>query len=175
MKENNFSRRAFVQKYFYAGVVLVGGVVVFGCNSSPKGDVPAHVPPVREPVKPPLDKLSVDKDTVKEVVKDKVKETVEEKVKPVKQAKRPVAKEPKKDKIDVGKENCDDLSDVAPAELQKRKKLAYVNSSPIPDNNCANCALHIPAKAGKSCGGCMLFKGPVRDEGYCAYWAPINS
>lgn len=73
------------------------------------------------------------------------------------------------------KNPCDDLTGVSADELAKRKKLAYVNQSPIPDSQCGNCALYMPPAKGKSCGGCMLFKGPVRSEGYCAYWAPINN
>lgn len=68
--------------------------------------------------------------------------------------------------------NCGDLTGVAPAELEKRKSLAYVEKTPIADSHCANCQLYIPAEEGQSCGGCMLFKGPVFEEGYCTYWAP---
>ncbi len=73
------------------------------------------------------------------------------------------------------KNPCDDLTGVSAEEIEKRKKLAYVNKTPIPDSHCSNCALYIPPAKDKPCGGCMLFKGPVRAEGYCAYWAPISS
>lgn len=73
------------------------------------------------------------------------------------------------------KNPCDDLTGVSAEEVAKRKKLAYVNKTPIPDSHCSNCALYLPAAKDKPCGGCMLFKGPVRAEGYCAYWAPINN
>src|SRR5687768_9678134 len=68
---------------------------------------------------------------------------------------------------------CDDLTGVAPGELEKRKKFAYVNVSPMPDSRCGNCKLFLPPGAGKACGACMLFKGPVREAGYCTYWAPL--
>jgi hypothetical protein len=74
----------------------------------------------------------------------------------------------------IGSDPCDDLTGVSAEDLDKRKKLAYVIKSPIPDSHCSNCALHLPPAKGKTCGGCLLFKGPVRDEGYCAYWAPVN-
>lgn len=74
----------------------------------------------------------------------------------------------------VAAEPCDDLTGVSPGEVDKRKKLAYVNKSPIPDSRCGNCSLYVPPADGKACGGCMLFKGPVRAEGYCTYWAPIS-
>ena len=73
------------------------------------------------------------------------------------------------------KNPCDDLTGVSAEEVAKRKKLAYVNKTPIPDSHCSNCALYLPPAKDKPCGGCMLFKGPVRAEGYCAYWAPINN
>lgn len=79
------------------------------------------------------------------------------------------------DTTKVTKNPCDDMTGVAPAELAKRKKLAYVNKSPIEDSHCGNCALYLPPGKGKACGGCVLFKGPVRPTGYCAYWAPINN
>jgi hypothetical protein len=73
------------------------------------------------------------------------------------------------------KNPCDDLSGVSAEEVAKRKKLAYVNKTPIPDSSCSNCALYLPPAKDKPCGGCMLFKGPVRADGYCAYWAPVNN
>jgi len=69
---------------------------------------------------------------------------------------------------------CEDLTGVAPGELDKRKKFAYVNSSPNPDSRCGNCKLFLPPNAGKTCGGCLLFKGPVQESGYCTYWAPLE-
>jgi len=69
---------------------------------------------------------------------------------------------------------CEDLTGVAPGELEKRKKFAYVNVSPNPDSRCGNCKLFLPPAAGKTCGGCMLFKGPVQESGYCTYWAPLE-
>ncbi|MFA5244007.1 MAG: high-potential iron-sulfur protein [Pedobacter sp.] len=75
----------------------------------------------------------------------------------------------------VQKNPCDNMADVSAEELEKRKKLAYVNKTPIADNHCSNCTLYIPPGKDKPCGGCLLFKGPVRAEGYCAYWAPINN
>lgn len=73
-----------------------------------------------------------------------------------------------------GDNPCDDLTGVTPSEVEKRKKFAYGTTSPIPDSRCGNCKLFLPAGAGKACGGCLLFKGPVRETGYCTYWAPIE-
>jgi|UniRef100_UPI00404A91E5 hypothetical protein len=82
---------------------------------------------------------------------------------------------PKKEVQPVQKNPCDDLSGVSAEEIEKRKKLAYVTKTPIPDSHCSNCTLYLPPAKDKPCGGCLLFKGPVRPDGYCAYWAPINN
>lgn len=69
--------------------------------------------------------------------------------------------------------SCDDLSKTPEAEIKKREGFGYVEESPMPEKDCKNCNLHLPAKEGQSCGGCALFKGPVFEEAYCTYWAPI--
>ena len=68
---------------------------------------------------------------------------------------------------------CNDLSGISDDELKKRTSLGYVTKSPNPDNQCGNCSLYIPPKDGESCGGCLLFKGPVYKEGHCVQWAGI--
>lgn len=68
--------------------------------------------------------------------------------------------------------SCDDLSRISEEDRAVRKKLGYVKESPIADNQCQNCNLYLPPKQGQSCGGCMLFKGPVYSNSYCTYWAP---
>ncbi|SDG92025.1 Tat (twin-arginine translocation) pathway signal sequence [Dyadobacter soli] len=67
---------------------------------------------------------------------------------------------------------CEDLTGVDPVDVQKRKSLGYTNKSPMPDSQCDNCKLWVPAQEGKECGGCLLFTGPVNPEGHCTYWAP---
>ena len=68
--------------------------------------------------------------------------------------------------------DCRDLSGVSKEDIALREKLAYVNESPVPESECANCNLYLPPGKEKKCGGCMLFKGPVDAKGYCTYWAP---
>ena len=68
--------------------------------------------------------------------------------------------------------SCDDLNGVSETDLALRKKLGYVEKSPIADNQCQNCNLFLPPKEEQKCGGCMLFKGPVFNDAYCTYWAP---
>lgn len=68
--------------------------------------------------------------------------------------------------------SCDDLKGINENDLALRKKLGYVEKSPIADNQCENCNLFLPPKPDQACGGCMLFKGPVFTGAYCTYWAP---
>lgn len=68
--------------------------------------------------------------------------------------------------------SCDDFSGVSDNDLKTRKNFNYVDVSPDKNKMCKKCNLHIPAKPGVECGGCMLFKGPVKDTGTCTYWAP---
>lgn len=67
---------------------------------------------------------------------------------------------------------CADLSGISESDRALRRQFAYVQESPIPDNQCNNCNLYLPPQEEVACGGCMLFKGPVHADGYCTYWAP---
>lgn len=80
--------------------------------------------------------------------------------------------DPQKSATTTSTNPCDDMTGVPAADLEKRKKFAYVTKAPVPDRHCGNCALFLK-QAGKTCGKCALFKGPVRPEGACTYWAPI--
>jgi hypothetical protein len=82
--------------------------------------------------------------------------------------KKPVAKT----KAPAETNPCEDLSGVDKVDIEKRKSLGYVSLSPMPDKQCDNCKLWVPAAKGKDCGGCLLFTGPVSPEGNCTYWAP---
>jgi hypothetical protein len=88
-------------------------------------------------------------------------------------AKKPAAK-PAATATPPSNNPCDDMTGVPAADLEKRKQLAYVTKSPVPDKHCGNCALYLKPKPDTTCGNCALFKGPVRAEGACAYWAPIS-
>lgn len=70
--------------------------------------------------------------------------------------------------------SCSDLTGVSPEEIEKRKKLGYVEKSPIADSTCGSCKLYLPPGEGESCGSCSLFKGPVEEGGYCTYFAPLT-
>ncbi len=69
---------------------------------------------------------------------------------------------------------CDDLTGVNEHDKKVRNQAAYVEKSPMSDRFCKNCKLYLPADAGKECGRCLLFKGPVYPSGYCSYWAPLT-
>lgn len=68
-------------------------------------------------------------------------------------------------------EPCNDFTGVSAEELDKRKRFAYTDKSEVPGNTCGNCSLYIPWKDQAECGGCLLFKGPVKAEGHCTQWA----
>lgn len=65
---------------------------------------------------------------------------------------------------------CDDFSNVSQDELAKRKKLGYEEHTSDSERPCIKCNLFIPKGEGKACGGCILFKGPVNNDGSCTYW-----
>ncbi len=49
--------------------------------------------------------------------------------------------------------------------------IQYVNASPKPDQNCANCGLY--SEGDEQAGKCALFQqGRVSAEGWCASWNP---
>ncbi|MBK8505940.1 MAG: high-potential iron-sulfur protein [Saprospiraceae bacterium] len=68
---------------------------------------------------------------------------------------------------------CEDFSGISEPEFKVREAFGYVKDSPIAESQCKNCNLWKPPAEGLSCGGCTLFKGPVYDQAYCTYWAPI--
>jgi len=73
------------------------------------------------------------------------------------------------------KTECDDLAGLDQSELDKRETYGYVEETPYPENRCENCSLFIPPEEEGACGGCVLFQGPVFDDAYCDYWAPLNA
>lgn len=76
------------------------------------------------------------------------------------------------DKNEIKQGQCDDLSGLSENDLLTRKKFNYVEVAALKSKSCHLCNLYIPAQSNSSCGGCMLFKGPVQSGGSCTYWAP---
>lgn len=68
---------------------------------------------------------------------------------------------------------CDDYTGLEENDLKLRENFGYVTESPLEESHCKNCNLYKPAAEGHTCGGCTLFKGPVFENAYCTYWAPI--
>jgi hypothetical protein len=153
LMENKCSRREFISKYFFAGPALLAGAWVLGsCQPAQAvaqgGTQAAGSGSQTNP--PAANQTNPAPGT--------------------QQAPKPTTQAP----ANAAPNPCDDLTGVSPGEVDKRKKLAYVTKSPLPDSRCGNCSLYVPPAGGKACGGCMLFKGPVRAEAYCTYWAPIS-
>lgn len=65
---------------------------------------------------------------------------------------------------------CKDFSGVSAEELEKRKKMGYVDQSTVAGNSCANCGLYVTTSPEAPCGKCLLFKGPVMAEGHCVQY-----
>jgi hypothetical protein len=66
--------------------------------------------------------------------------------------------------------DCTDVSGLTDAEKKTRTSLKYVDQSPEPGKNCANCQLYQPPESGSGCGGCTVVKGPINPAGYCTSW-----
>lgn len=71
-----------------------------------------------------------------------------------------------------GAADCSDISNLTADEKKVRDNFKYVDKTADAAKHCANCQFHIPPASANDCGGCQLFKGPVKDEGYCISWAP---
>jgi hypothetical protein len=152
LMENKCSRREFI-RYFFAGPALLAGAWVLGSCQ------PAKAVAQREPLPGPAPGSQTNPAPANQT----------NPASGAQQAPKSTTQAPAN-----APNPCDDLTGVSPGEVDKRKKLAYVTKSPLPDSRCGNCSLYVPPAGGKACGGCMLFKGPVRAEGYCTYWAPIS-
>jgi hypothetical protein len=148
-KDHKYSRRAFIQKHLAAGMALFTGFWVLGSCQSARPAAQSQAPAAGQAPEP-------------------VAQTNPQ------PAARPAPQAGAGAGAPAAADPCDDLTGISPGEIDKRKKLAYVNKSPLADSRCGNCGLYVPPADGKPCGGCMLFKGPVQAGGYCTYWAPIN-
>jgi hypothetical protein len=62
---------------------------------------------------------------------------------------------------------CDDLSGLTAAQVQVRETFEYVEQAEDPELACRLCEFWTAPEAGRHCGGCTLFAGPVSPEGSC--------
>lgn len=69
-----------------------------------------------------------------------------------------------------GELTCTDTTGLPPAAVQMRQSQHYVDSSPNPEQNCANCNFFSAGQAGQ-CGTCTVVQGPIHPDGYCDLWA----
>lgn len=69
-----------------------------------------------------------------------------------------------------GELTCTDTSGLTDAEKKTRESLKYVDKSPKPDKNCANCKLYTEPEQEGECGGCTVMAGPIHPDGYCISW-----
>lgn len=74
--------------------------------------------------------------------------------------------------------SCCDPAALSDEDRQQRGALGYVESSPVPGQDCAGCHQFIaapspgpPRPLDGACGGCRLLKGPIHPRGYCRVFA----
>ncbi len=68
--------------------------------------------------------------------------------------------------------HCDDTTGMAPADIETRKTLAYVDKSADPKKECSNCQQFIAPPGPNTCGSCKVMnKTPVNPSGNCKSWA----
>lgn len=63
--------------------------------------------------------------------------------------------------------DCTDLSALSEQEKKTREALKYVNNTPEPAKNCANCKLFVSQPP---CNKCTAVPGPIAAGGYCTAW-----
>lgn len=66
-----------------------------------------------------------------------------------------------------GPKACDDLTGLTPAQIQVREAFEYVELAEDPALACEACEFWKEPAAGRYCGGCTLFAGPVSPQGSC--------
>ncbi len=65
---------------------------------------------------------------------------------------------------------CTDETGLTDAEKAVRASLKYVDKADDPAKACKLCQLYKAAADDKSCGGCVIMKGPIHPDGSCASW-----
>jgi hypothetical protein len=68
---------------------------------------------------------------------------------------------------------CDDLTGLAPGDIEARKNLDYKELAEKPELACRNCAQYVPP-SGSNCASCRVMRGPVHPEGWCKVFAPSS-
>ncbi|TDP77263.1 high-potential iron-sulfur protein [Bradymonas sediminis] len=75
---------------------------------------------------------------------------------------------------DAGALDCSDTSGLNAAEISTREQLKYVEQTPKPAQDCANC-LHWKPVSGEGCGGCAIMAGKFNPRGWCIAWVATRS
>ncbi len=66
---------------------------------------------------------------------------------------------------------CTDTSQLSPADVELRERtLGYVDRSPDVKRTCSGCQQFKP-HGEKTCGACVVVRGPVNPAGRCQKWA----
>jgi len=67
-------------------------------------------------------------------------------------------------------EKCQESADLPILDITARQAVNYVDESPQPDKDCANCRFFKQPATGTVCGGCDIVRGAIAPEGYCNAW-----
>lgn len=65
---------------------------------------------------------------------------------------------------------CDSTMGLSPQQLAVRTQLAYVDRTPNPEADCANCQHYVAAPSAGECGTCKVMPGPTHPKGFCKVW-----
>ena len=71
-----------------------------------------------------------------------------------------------------GGEGCN--TPIDEASKSKRKLLQYAEKAAVPEKHCSVCAQYEKGKFG-DCGGCKVIPGPVKPDGGCLSFAPLDA
>jgi hypothetical protein len=77
--------------------------------------------------------------------------------------------------VPSGSSDCNDVSGLSEAERKVREGFGYEPVASLEERSCRHCKLFIPSSKEKPCGSCLLFKGPVTEQGSCIQFAPKES
>lgn len=73
-------------------------------------------------------------------------------------------------KKDAAQLDCTDTTGLSSAEIKVRESLEYVDKTPKPEQDCANCQHWKEPPSDGACGGCVVMPGPVHPKGWCNIW-----
>lgn len=68
--------------------------------------------------------------------------------------------------------SCGASAGLAPADVQARSALRYVEPGADERRRCSSCQQYLTPAADGGCGSCKVLKGPIHPNGTCIAFAP---